>query len=206
MQSSWAYTEQPSAARIKWIEIKPFSGLEVTYLSQKGKEKYNECDTIHWHCIYPLSFTSPVRVWVVTGACHAAGGSCWRPCFGRQHGRNDQSSMWPSTCKLFVFKVFFNSLLLSPSAFWLCSALFKVSFSESCLPTPVWYLTPKNCSALDTLTLAGFLLICLTLYLIYTLACTCTLVQWLQFEHSFLSSWIVLPNTPPSSCVITQET
>lgn len=163
---------------------------------------------IQYTGIVPLVFCQPYTGMIFIGVCYTAGISCWRPCFGRQLGRNDRSCIWPSTWKLFKFKVFLIvCYFLHQLSLWLCSAGIQSIFlrklsSYTCMTV---ILTPEDCSAPDTLTLPGFSLVCLTLsYLIYTLVCT--IVQWLQFELSFLSSWIVLPNMPPSWYVITQET
>lgn len=138
----------------------------------------------------PLSFTSPILVHIIQHLYS------WRPYFGGQRGRNDWCWIWPGTCKLFMFKVFLVvCCFLHQLSLWLHSAsipsilLWKLS-SSTCM---IVMLTPKDCM----LTLAGFLLVYLTpSHLIYTPAHTT--VQLLRFEHSFLSSWIVLPNTPPS--------
>lgn len=165
--------------------------------------------TLQYSDTVSLVFHQPYTGMIFTDACCTAGIFCWRPYFGRQLGRNDQSHIWPSTCKLFIFSKYFLIVcyFLHQLSLWLCSASIQSIFlwKPSSYICMIVILTPTDCSPTNTLTLAGFLLVHLTLsYLIYTHACT--IAQWLQSEHSFLSSWRVLPNTPPSWCVITQET
>lgn len=148
--------------------------------------------------LYLLFFTSPVLGWLYRCVSYCR--------YFFLSGGPVLAETWKKLLILYLtqyLQVMFRVFLI------VCYFLHQVSgyvlqvFKVASCTCMIVTLTHKVCSAQNTLTPAGFLLVYFS-YLICILAWTT--VQWLQFEHSFLSSWTIFPNTSPSWCVITQET